>query len=203
MAKAIRCYGFMVQEDRWADSDSFTVKVMVREGDKESPINPRSEGEDSIWDAPKAQDGLALSGLTIRAYASTYRDSGVHLRPAEFEGVHYVDARLAKRMLTTFKRIDRAIERAPGGADEVGDYVEAVARAIGATFYVRRVSEGVCRTYSDHEWAWLDIAALKREVRNQWRKLEASHRAQFPEWRNPQAEGERDSMGNLTGNGVL
>jgi hypothetical protein len=177
-----RTYGFRVTAGKWADCDCVTIRVLAREGDNPSPVNPRSEGEDSIWDAPKRTDGLALNGLTIRCYVGDYASSGVIIRPAEFEDVSYIDHRLTTRMLKTFARIERELRKS-GSHGEIGDYVEAIGKAIGATWFVREVcdrNDGKWG-YSRSDWAWLDIPALKREVRDQYARLQAVHRARFPE----------------------
>jgi hypothetical protein len=176
-----RSYGFRVTVRKWADCDSFAVHVLAREGEHPSPINPRHEGEDTIWDAPKRTHGLALNGLTIRCYVGDYASSGVIIRPVEFEDVSFIDHRLAARMVKTFARIEREVART-GAGREIGDYVQAIGKAIGATWFVRETRDRNDGSwgYSRSDWSWLDIAALKVEVREQFARLQAIHRERFP-----------------------
>jgi hypothetical protein len=177
-----RTYGFRVTVAKWADCDSFVVRVLAREGDNPSPVNPRCDGEDSIWDAPKRTDGLALNGLTVRCYVGDYASTGVIIRPVEFEDVSFIGPELASRMSKTFARIAREVNRT-GAQREIGDYVEAIARAIGASWLVRerRDRNDGSWGYSRSDWDWEDIAALKAEVRREYARLQAIHRERFPE----------------------
>ena len=45
---ATRTYGVRIHREQWAGSQSVAVRVLVRENENASPINPRSEGENSI-----------------------------------------------------------------------------------------------------------------------------------------------------------
>jgi hypothetical protein len=184
MTKANRTYGFRVTTDKWAGVDCITIRVLAREGQAASPINPHLDGESRFYGAPKRTEGLMLSRLTIRAYASDYRGGGpVIVRSAEFEDVSYVKSEEAKAMLKTFARIDRVLRDRPRAAMEmnVADYVEAVAEAIGATWFAREVRKHEwSSSYSDSGWAFEDLATLKAELYVQQAALEAAHAAKFP-----------------------
>ena len=132
----VRSYGFAVQEEKWAGDDSVLIKVLAREYGEKFPINPRMEGESTIFDAPKKTEGMALSGLEIRVHLSS--DYKYLSSPdVRIDNARFVDSRLAKRLLKTMTRIDREIAKT--NAREVGDVVMAVAKAIGATWTVEPV----------------------------------------------------------------
>jgi hypothetical protein len=144
-----RTYGFKISEEKFADCPAVVARVLARTGDEESPINPRSEGEDSIWDAPKKTDGLALASLEI----ITWRDlnfkylTEVQVR---IDSVRFVDQRLAERMLKTMKRINRELRK--NNAREAGDVLMAVAKAIGATWHVEAVGGEKGHFYHHSQW---------------------------------------------------
>jgi hypothetical protein len=180
-AKPARTYGFRIEPGhKWAESESFCIRILAREGDAAHPINPSLDGESSYYGAPKAADGLMLHGLVIRAYRSEYKSGGAFLRPAEFEDAHYVKSGDCKRMLKTFDRITRELRKAQF-SEEIGDYLGAVAKAIGATFYVRETRKSDSSSYSESDWSFESIANLKTAARAEWAKLEAAHRAKFGE----------------------
>lgn len=158
--KKLRSYGFEVRRSKFADSDAVVARVLVREGDAASPVNPRGEGEDSIWDAPKFADGLALDGLEIIVWAGKDYLSGPYVR---FDDARFVDTRLATRMLKTLKRIDKAIAKT--SAKEAGDVLMAVAKAIGATWSVRKVGASRGSFYSDNEWSFEEVTEARDIMR--------------------------------------
>jgi hypothetical protein len=166
----IRSYGFLVREEKWADNDSVVVKVLAREHGAKHPINPRTEGEDHIWDAPKKTDGMALSDLEIRVYLSSdYKYiSGADVR---FDTARFVNSRLAKRLLKTMTRIDREIAKT--NAREVGDVVMAVAKAIGATWTVEPVGTPRGSFYSEDQWRFTTVERARDLARDAVAKLQA------------------------------
>lgn len=168
--RKVRSYGFLVREEKWADNDSVVVKVLARESGEGYPINPRSEGEDSIWDAPKRTAGLALDGLEIRVYLSSdYKYiSGADVR---IDNARFIDSRLAKRLLKTMTRIDREIAKT--NAREIGDVVMAVAKAIGATWTVEPVGTPRSWSYSDDAWYFTTVERARDLARDAVAKLQA------------------------------
>lgn len=164
----VRSYGFSVREEKWADADSVVVKVLAREHSTKYPINPRSEGEDAIWDAPKKTAGLALADLEMRVHLSSDNRylSGVDVR---FDTARFVDTRLAKRLLKTMTRIDREIAKV--NAREIGDVVMAVAKAIGAIWTVEPVGSPHGSFYSDSEWRFTTVERARDLAREAVEKL--------------------------------
>jgi hypothetical protein len=155
-ATVMRSYGFMIQRKQDSlGTVSLTAEVMVREGDKAHPLNPSGDGEGGFYkvDVPKKTLGLHLDGLVIRSYQSTDRGKGdlfeVYQPDVYFADSHRVDYRKAMRMAKTLKRVNDAINKA--NVREHGDVLMAVAKAIGATWYVERLSKHGS-SYSDNEW---------------------------------------------------
>lgn len=167
MNKQTRTYGFRITTERWADKPCVVVRVLAREGEHHSPINPRSEGESVTWDAPRHADGLMLKGLTIRAYASDITSSPVIVRSPEFEDAHYVGGHEAAAMLKTFRRIDRELAKQCPGERDLGDYVEAVGKAIGAGWTVFEARKGHGWDYASSEWNFAPLSSAKVEARIQ------------------------------------
>jgi hypothetical protein len=159
-----RTYGFLIEEQKFADCPSVVARVLAREGDAEHPINPRSEGEDSIWGAPKKTDGLALQTLEIRCWTNTDPKMGYFHGPdVRFDSARFIDTRTATRLLATMKRIDREIRKAD--AREAGDVLMAVAKAIGATFSVHPVGGSRGGFYTDHGWRFGTLIEARDEFR--------------------------------------
>jgi hypothetical protein len=159
--RKLRSYGFLVEETKFADSKAVVARVLVREGDNEHPVNPRSEGEDSIWDAPKSADGLAFDKLQVIVWAGKDYLAGPYVR---YEDSHFVDTRLAGRMLKTLKKIDKQIAKT--SAREAGDVVMAVAKAIGATWSVSPRSGDVpVSWYQDSKWLFDDVTEARDTMR--------------------------------------
>lgn len=167
--RKLRSYGFAVNEEKWADNDSVVVRVLAREQGTNHPINPRTEGEDALWDAPKKTDGLALAGLEIRVYRSS---DNKYLSSADvrIDNARFVDKRLAKRLFKTMTRVDREINKT--NAREVGDVVMAVAKAIGATWTVEPVGNQLRGSfYSDDTWRFTTIERARDLAREAVDKL--------------------------------
>lgn len=169
MTKTTRTYGFRVRRERWAGCESVAIRILCREGEGESPINGRPDGEHEIWDAPRFAHGLQYEGLTMRLYASDF--GYVHIRPFEFEDSHIVDWACAARMVKTFRRIQSGLDKADNPS-EIGDYVEAVARALGCTWWAHEVERMTGWNYASGAWEWNKIRALKAEVRDEWKWLQ-------------------------------
>jgi hypothetical protein len=168
--KPKRSYGFRIDEERFADCPAVVARVLAREGEAESPINPRSEGEDSIWDAPPKQDGLALASLEI----ITWRDSNfkyVTEVQVRFDTVRFVDQKLAERMLKTMKRINRELRKTT--AREAGDVLMAVAKAIGATWLVEAAGPNKGNFYTDMQWRFGTLIEARDKFRALVDKLRA------------------------------
>ncbi len=165
-----RSYGFRITEEKFADCPSVVARVLAREGNAESPVNPRSEGEDSIWDAPKKPDGLMLNALEI----ITWRDpnytytTDVQIR---FDNARFVDQRLAERMLRTMKRINTQLRKT--NAREAGDVLMAVAKAIGATWCIEQVGPDRGSFYTDCQWRFGDLIEARDKFRALVDKLRA------------------------------
>ena len=166
----VRSYGFAVREEKWADNDSVVVKVLAREHGENHPINPRMDGEDAIWDAPKKTAGMMLADLEIRVYLSNdYKYiSGADVR---FDNARFIDTRKAKRLLKTMTRIDR--EMAKTNAREIGDVVMAVAKAIGATWTVEPVGTPRGSFYSEDTWYFTTVERARDLARDAVAKLQA------------------------------
>jgi hypothetical protein len=163
-----RSYGFMVSEEKWADNDSVVVKVLAREHGTKHPINPRMDGEDAIWDAPKKTAGLALADLEIRIWRSS-DDRYISGAEVRFDGARFIDTRLAKRLLKTMTRVDREIAKT--NAREIGDIVMAVAKAIGATWTVEPVGQARGSFYSEDEWRFTTVERARDLAREGVEKL--------------------------------
>src|SRR5215467_584549 len=167
--KTVRTYGFrVVSNDKWCDRPCVTVRVLARENYAASPINPRTDGENAIWDAPKGVDGLQLSGLTMRFYASDYTDWPVSFRGFEFEDQYFVDAAKAKAISRTFARIERALTKAGVSTYKVdiAAYIETVAKAIGASWWAVETRAGTGWNYESSDWRFLSIEDLKAALRS-------------------------------------
>jgi hypothetical protein len=166
----LRSYGFRIEETKFADCPAVVARVLAREAGAKYPINPRSEGEDSIWDAPKKTDGLALAGLEIilwRDRDCKYQtDAQVRINSASF-----IDQRLAERLFRTMKRINRQLRKT--SAREAGDVLVAVAQAIGAKWHVEPVGEERGSFYSDAEWRFCDLVSARDKFRALVEKLRA------------------------------
>src|SRR5262245_25845294 len=167
-----RSYGFLIEEEKFADCPSVVARVLVREGNAEYPINPRSEGEDEIWDAPKKTAGLALQSLEVRSWVNTDPKLGYFHGPdVRLDNARFIDERLAKRLLTTMSRVNRAIRKAD--AREAGDVLMAVGKAIGAEWYVKRIGKPKGSFYSEERWEFCPLVEGREEYRRQVEKLKA------------------------------
>jgi hypothetical protein len=162
-----RTYGFIVTEEKWASCDAIIARVKAREGDDPHPINPRGEGEDEIWDAPKSAHGLALDGLEIIVHLS----EGMHSSSCSFvigpdvryDTVRFVDEKLACRLHKTMQRINKQILK--DDAHEAGDVVIAVAKALGLTWTATQTSVGAGWSYRDHDWQFNDVSKARNMFR--------------------------------------
>ena len=99
---------------------------------------------------------------------------------AQFEGVHSVDHRKVFRMVKTFKRLSAHLEKADY-PEEIGDYVEVIARALGLTWYAKEVRKMSGWNWASGEWAWLPVRALKDEIRGEWRAMADKFAREHPE----------------------
>ena len=149
----MRSYGLIVSEERYVDTQSVIVRFLAREGDAKSPINPNSNGEDTLWNAPKWAHGLFLSDLSIRCYWSQFgKDEPWLMGPyVTYAHVHGIDARMATRMATTLNKIERKIVRTK--ATEPG----AVANAIRATWGVVIREGGGTGWHDTTDYRWTDL----------------------------------------------
>jgi hypothetical protein len=164
--KKLRSYGFLVEETKFGDCPAVVARVLAREGDCEYPINARTEGEDSIWGAPKAMDGCALYGLEIILWRGDNYFTAPQVR---FDNARFIDTRLAERLLKTMKRIDRQI--AKSDAREAGDVLMAVAKAIGATWSVSQRGNSSRGFYSDMQWSFGDVTEARDRLRELVEKI--------------------------------
>lgn len=125
------------------------VRVMMREGDSDSPINCTGCG---MWRTP-----TGLEDLTIHGYISDV-DNKYHILDICYRDAGTVDERRAKAMATMLAKINKAIAKAE--ASEHGDIYIALARAIGAKYAVELASGETARsTYSHNRWYWQSIAS--------------------------------------------
>jgi len=159
MTNMLRSYGWLITEEKWADCDSVVARVMAREDNAKHPVNPRTEGEDSIWGAPKNLDGYMLNGLEIRFWLSSTGTSIHH--HVLFDKVRFVDERLATRLLKTMKKINRAI----GSNIESGDMLMAVSRALNLTWYAEKRTNNHGWSYSDDDWRFHNIHPARDLIR--------------------------------------
>ena len=172
MTTKTRTYGLQVSRGKWADSDAVFVRVLTRHPGEDYPSNPRGDGEDTIWDAPKSASGLALYGLEIVVWLSQDRKY-LHGATVRYNEVRFVETRLAERLARTLKRIDKSIAKAK--AIEPGDVLVAFARAIGATWHAYTTDKHPDRStfYRDSEWHFGDIASARETFRRLVEQLRA------------------------------
>jgi hypothetical protein len=152
-----RHYGLLLSDHIAHGTQYVTASVIVREGDCEHPINPRSEGEDSIWDAPAHADNLALSGFGIHGFISDGKEPG-YLWEIDFRNVYSVDARLVERMRRTFAKLARQQAKEP--CREIGDCFMMLCRALKLEFTVwcAAPNQGSGNFgYSADRWAWSTV----------------------------------------------
>ena len=144
-----RTYGFQIEAAEKYDSVGITARVLVREDNSASPINPRSGVESAIWGAPKHLHGLALDGLGF--YAHFYADDS--------------DGRVPLIGFTPKYR--DALEKAD--ATEPGDIIMATATALRFDFVVERIDDHEARgpMYGDMRWRWMTMG----EGRNRLRRM--------------------------------
>lgn len=175
-----RTYGIMIDEKPWADCPAVTARIMVcEEGDRPYPINPRTEGEHEIWDAPKRTHGLLLNNLVIRTHLSGplhIAGRAMVIGPCyDFASISYVDTKVARAAVKTLERIDRAIANAK--CSEAGDIIMTIAKAIGATFYVERLGkEPPSFSYERDQWRFGDITEARDVYRAAVQRLHATQR---------------------------
>lgn len=161
-----RSYGLLIKESTRHSLHRVIAEIVVREDGAESPINPRSDGEDSIWDAPKHLDGLMLSGFGIHGFVSDLEGFPYCGCEPEFRDIYSADSRDVARMAATFKRVNRQL--AKDSPREPGDLFVSLAHALKLDFAVWRVANGVERSqYSENAWNWRTI----NEGRNHFRHL--------------------------------
>ena len=163
-------YGFQIEAAEKYDSVGITARVLVREDNSASPINPRSGVESAIWGAPKHLHGLALDGLGF--YAHFYADDSDGRVPLigftpKYRDVFSVDRANAQAMVKTLTRIGRALEKAD--ATEPGDIIMATATALRFDFVVERIDDHEARgpMYGDMRWRWMTMG----EGRNRLRRM--------------------------------
>jgi hypothetical protein len=177
MNDKLRSYAFAIDTNKWAGCPSVAARILVREGDATSPINPRSEGEDSLWDAPKRTDGLLLNGLVIRTWLSGpthIPGRAMLIGPSiEFEQLSYVTLKIAGRAHTTLRRIDKELTRYRVG--EAGDILMAVGKVIGVTMHVTALDPNNHSTFYDQNtWHWGSITEARDLYRAEVAKLQAA-----------------------------
>lgn len=178
----VRTYGLRVTtaQEKYIDHPTTIARVLVRENQEDSPINPRSEGESSIYGAPPNMQGLALADLELRIFFYTSesgRTSTACGPEIEYRNVHSVDIRQATRMAKTLTRIHKAIEKA--NAREAGDVLMAFAKALGLTFTVTeqaatyRGTTPSWQKYSDSDWRFSKLTDARDQLRAQIEKTRA------------------------------
>lgn len=158
-----KTYGFRVYQEDFAESPSVVVSVLARDGDKEFPVNPSSDGE-RTWDgAPKALDNCRLQGLHIRLWWTP--EHGWTEPNVWLDGGSHMNARDVDRLAKTFARVNRAIAKA--NAREAGDVLMALASAIGATWTVTELGEKQKWSfYSDRQWRFSALTDARDHLRS-------------------------------------
>ncbi len=162
-----RTYGFQIIEDNRYGTDYIQCRLVVREDNAESPINPRSGAESAIWDAPKRFDGYGFDGFVLDGFVSEMSGtlSFIAFGP-EFRDVFAADARCVAAMYKTMQRATKAMLRAE--AHDPGDIYTAVAKALGLSFAVRKIeNRNGGSDYRDHRWMWMSV----EEGRNALRRM--------------------------------
>lgn len=170
-----RTYGLRVytHKRQFADHPEIVARIMVRENQADSPINPRGDGEHPIWDAPKHMAGLALADLQLRVwfYTST-NDKPQACGPyIQYNDAHYIELAHAERMARTLKKIHKAIDKAQ--AHEPGDVLMTMAKALGLTFTVTETRDGHSSTYRDSQWRFSQLTDARDQLRAQVEKTRA------------------------------
>ena len=165
-----RTYGFIITRETSYGAEYLKARVVCREDDADSPINPRSAGESTIWDAPKAHDGFNYESLSLIAHL--YADSsdgpcliGPHL---EFRDPFAVGLLRVKQMAKTLTKAHRGLSAAD--AREPGDILFAVSTALNFSFVVVERENKPGGSYRDSKWRWMTIG----EGRNHFRRLAES-----------------------------
>jgi hypothetical protein len=171
-----RSYAFAIDTKPWAGCPSVAARILVRDGNAASPINPRSEGEDSLWDAPKRTDGLLLNNLVIRTWLSGpthIPGRAMLIGPAvEFESLSYVNLKIASRAHATLRRINKQLIRYRIG--EAGDMLMVIGRVLGVTMNVTALDPDNRGTlYTDNTWHWGAITEARDLYRAEVAKLQA------------------------------
>jgi len=153
-----KSFGFLVETVNVYGTDKVQARVMVRESDRQSPLNP---GSDPFYHwhegCPKALEGLLFDGLRLECW---YSDMGTVVlvggTTPEYMDVYSIDERKAVAMAKTLKRVNRAIQKAE--ANEPGDAFVAMAKALGLTFAVTRVkNDRNGSSYEDSDWFFSSI----------------------------------------------
>ena len=173
-----RTYGFHLFHENQHGTDYIRCRLMVREDDAENPINPRDDGESTIWDAPKRFDGYGFDGFVLDGFTTETGGecSFIAFGPA-FRDVYYADARCVAAMHKTMQRVTKAMLR--DEARDPGDIYSAVAKALGLRFAVRKIENpgGGC-DYRDHRWQWMSVEdgrnTLRRMIQTVIRKDKAA-----------------------------
>jgi hypothetical protein len=161
----LRSYGLHVTTEDFANDDEIFVRIMTREGGAHHPLNPRGDGESSIWDAPKQCEGLLFADLRLRTTTSEINP----LRPIlsiEYDNLRFVTLEKAKKAAATLTKIDRQLSR--DNAIEPGDILMSFARAVHATFHVIESSPGKRADWlPDRQWRFAPITSARDEFRRQ------------------------------------
>lgn len=163
-----REYGLMIQSANRYGTEYVTVKVMVREQEKDHPCNPDSYGESSISYAPPHLFGLYLDGMGFDGHVMTGcgdppRYIGYEV---DYTGVYSIDSRKVEKMAKTFKRIRRQFDK--DAPSEPGDIFMSLAAALKLTFAVWQRDEGPARSsYSDNRWRWATIPEGREQLRRE------------------------------------
>jgi len=158
-----RTYGLMIGTDTRHGSAYVTAKVLVREDDSPSPINPR-DIESDIWGAPKHMDGLSLDGLGLWGFWSDIGSQDfISFNYALYRDVVQMEERQIKAMAKTITKVNMRIEK--DAAREPGDVLFAFCAALKLDWVVERTSGDRC-TYSDNEWHWMTPAEGRNRIRS-------------------------------------
>lgn len=160
-------YGWLIETADRYGKDYLIARAVCRENDDPHPLGCRSDGESTIWDAPKKLDGFLIDGLELNSWVSDLDGRPVH-GTLSFRGLFSVNLKTAKAAVKTLTKSHNAINKAE--AWEPADKLYAIGRALGFTFTVERVGApaSVCAGgYSDSKWSFTSLEA----GRNHYRKL--------------------------------
>ena len=168
-----RTYGWLLEQlvDN-GGTEVLIARAVVREDNSDHPINPRSEPESTIWDAPKHAEGRLFGGLEIKGF-KRHDDANCIWHSLSYRDVFSIDLREAKAMVKT---LDRAHKRlAATEAEEPGDRLHAVGSALNFTFcVVRSVKDNGSGAwgYAGSGWNWMSLNSGRNYFRQMIHEME-------------------------------